>query len=76
MELPDFSEFMDTLNEDEIVRAIEESVRPQILQVSNLNDPKNITAMVQVMYQNTISAATTISNIYLRAYHQWLQTQL
>jgi len=75
MNLPEFSEFLQSIDIDEMGRRINEEIPMQILHFQS-NDIKAIENAAKLLYQKAVDSSVGISLLYLQAYHEWLQKQI
>lgn len=75
MQLPDFQDFLDSINQAALQAVVEESVETRIIQTGNLLNKENFSALMSEVIRQSVDASTSISLIYLRTYHEWLQRQ-
>lgn len=76
MLLPDFSEFLASIDEDAFETEVETSIGFHVAQIRNPLDRNDLNELVNWTILQSVDAATKISLIYLRAYHQWLSERL
>lgn len=75
MKFPDFSEFINAINEDEFADMIGGAIGFRIVQTENLLDSSNFSELIKWTIDQSVEASTKISVAYLQTYHQWLQRQ-
>ena len=73
--IPDFDEFMASLDPDETLRALAEINGDHVYQF-NSNDPQNWATFAKELHQQAIVAANRFTVFYLRQYHEWLREHL
>jgi hypothetical protein len=69
-----FDEFLASLDEEAMGREIEKICPPEIF-LDDFN-AVDLNVLLPHLYQKLLLAASRISVLNLRAYHEWLQTQL
>ena len=69
-----FDDFMASVDIEAIGARINEICPPEIILMSS--SPEDLSACMSQLYSKAVEAATQIMMINLRAYHDWLQTQL
>jgi len=69
-----FDEFMSSVDIDAMGEEIERICPPEII-FSDFS-ASDLEALIPHLYQKTLLAASKIALLHLRAYHEWLQTQL
>ena len=75
MNLPDFNEFINSMDEDEMERLIEALAPMHIIQF-NSDDLASFQTAMTMLHQETLTTAVKINFLYLRKYHEWLQENL
>ncbi len=75
MQLPNFQDFLDSINQTALQAVIEESVGIRIIQTDSLLNKENFSALMSEVIRQSVDASTSISLLYLRTYHEWLQRQ-
>ena len=75
MNLPDFSEFAASVDREKFGAELNSNIPPYIIQL-DLNDRASVEKAITLCYQKTLADAGRITMLQLRAYHEWLQTQL
>ena len=75
MQLPDFQNFLDSINQAALQAVVEESVGTRIIQTGSLLNKENFSALISEVIRQSVDASASISLIYLRTYHEWLQRQ-
>lgn len=73
--LPDFSEFIASMDENEIGQAIEALAPMHIIQFP-ADDPVAFQNAMDMLHQETLVRAVKINLLYLQKYHEWLQENL
>ena len=76
MQFPDFEDFLATLTPERIDEIYGGCQSLEIIQISDINDAKNIHAFVSHIMNQTVSHASNLHLNMLRAYHEWLQAQV
>lgn len=71
--MPDFNEFLASIDPNEMGNKINTVTPLQILQFENGGLSNNEVAVLQQIYQRAIRASVDISLLYLHAYHDWLK---
>ena len=69
MKLPDFNEFLFSMDMEEIAEQIDALNLTEALAVPGCPE-------AQPALQTAVTSAVQIATLYLRAYHEWLQGQL
>lgn len=72
VDLPDFNEFLDSMDEDEMGREIESLAPMHIIQFPQ-NDPVAFQNAMNMLHRETMTRSVKISLLFLRKYHEWLQ---
>ena len=76
--IPDFNDFLVTLDHDKIGKEIESLHIERFYQVEtseNLSDP--VIGLIQELYRNSVAdACQIVTRVYLAEYHKWLQEYL
>ena len=75
MSLPDFSEFLASVDIDEVAAQYNSLNEFRIIQFE-ANDTKSIAAVANMLYQKAVSDAAQISMMTLQRSHEWLQKEL
>lgn len=75
MQLPDFSEFLASVDVDEMAREYNKLNELRIIQFRP-DDPKAVSAAIQMLYQKAMENSAQITMMTLQAYHDWLQKEL
>lgn len=76
MQFPDFEDFLATLTPERIAEIYGDYQSLDIVQISDINDVRNIHAFVSHIMNQTVSHASNLHLNMLRAYHEWLQEQI
>lgn len=76
MSVPDFDKFLASLNVEEYEQKIAELNINGTIEVSDIQDPRNINALIAHLFQESVIAASNVSLLNLQAYHEWLQKYL
>ena len=75
MYIPDFSEFVQSVDIEKIGKEIDAMNPPHIIQFDS-NDKQALENAITLIYQQAVSSAVKISMLNLQSYHEWLQKQL
>lgn len=75
MDLPDFNEFLESLDPDEMGSKIDQLIPLRLIEF-NINDQKAFKNVLSMLYQQAAKDSVQISLLYLQAYHKWLQQYL
>lgn len=75
MELPDFDEFLASIDVDELKKKNARVVLPHVLQFS-MGDPQAIRNALAIIYQDAVQNSVSYMKVYLAEYHAWLSKQL
>lgn len=75
MILPDFSEFVSSVDIKKLKAEFEKATPCHIIQF-DLSDTASVEKALALCMQEAAATAARISFSYLRAYHEWLQLQL
>lgn len=75
VDLPDFNEFLESMDTAEMGHAIEELAPMHIIQF-NADDHAAFQNAMDMLHQETLLRAVKINLLYLRKYHEWLQENL
>lgn len=75
MSLPDFSEFLDSVDYDKLQKTIADSIGSRIIFTGKMSK-ENFEAMLSEMMYQSIGASKEVFISYLQEYHEWLQKQL
>lgn len=76
--LPDFNDFLVTLDPDKIGKKIQDLHIERLYQIQSsetLSDP--VIGLIQELYRNSVAdACQIVTRVYLAEYHKWLQEYL
>ena len=75
MMIPDFSEFLASIDVEEMGRRMGQ-VRPLEIIQFDANDLESAKAAAVLLYQRAVEDASKITLLQLEAYHEWIQKQL
>lgn len=70
--IPDFSEFLASLDVDGIIKDLQKEFSLHLVQFQS-DDQKSLETALQMTIDNATHAATAASVIIIQRYHQWLQ---
>ena len=66
-----FNDFLDSIDNDELVKEIKQIVIPSI--VVTKTTPEAISACINEIFNQAVAASVNVSLMYLRRYHEWLE---
>ena len=75
MDLPDFSDFLSAIDVDAWNKEFE-ALRSPLIVETDLSDTENLTALINELYKTAVHDSEQVTLLYLRTYHQWLQSVL
>lgn len=75
MELPEFDEFLASLDKETFEREMSRGTSVNIIDI-NLLEPGNIQKLIELIYHQSVKSAVNFSLNYLRLYHEWLRSRL
>lgn len=73
--IPDFSEFLSTIDAEEFTKGMQDAVPPHLVQFQS-DDVKSIDTAVQMAIAHAVKASFASSRLLLQQYHEWLQQHL